>query len=102
VASHVAFLAHGRLLLAGTMDELRQRVVRLRLRFEAQAPDPARLGTVLQRNGTGNQWQAVIQDPNREAVAELQVAPGISDFDEQPLPLEEAYVAILGREEGQS
>src|SRR5947207_3172972 len=32
VASHVAFLAQGQLLLAGPLDDLRQRLVRLRLR----------------------------------------------------------------------
>src|SRR5439155_14284921 len=34
VASHVAFLAHGRLLLTAALDELRQRLVRFRLRYE--------------------------------------------------------------------
>src|SRR4051794_35752183 len=63
VASHVAFLANGKLLLTAPVDELRRRVVRFRLVFEEQSPDPAALGTVLERNGTGKQWQAVVQDP---------------------------------------
>jgi len=95
VASHVAFLHQSRLLLAATMDELRQRVVRLRLRYDRHAPDADRLGTVLQRNGAGKQWQAVILDPVREAVDELQVADGIFDFEEAPLDLEEVYCALL-------
>jgi ABC-2 type transport system ATP-binding protein len=49
VASHVAFLAGGRLLLAATMDELRQRIVRLRLRYEARPPDAAGPGSAAQR-----------------------------------------------------
>jgi ABC-2 type transport system ATP-binding protein len=97
VASHVAFLARGRLLLAANMDELRQRIVRLRLRFEAQAPDAAPLGTVLQRNGAGRLWQAVILDPVRDAVAALQGAEGICDFEEAPLSLEDVYGALLTR-----
>ena len=99
VASHVAFIAGGRLLLATTTDELRRRIVRFKLRFEAQPPDPAPLGTVLERNGTGTQWQAVIQDPNRQAIEALRSAEGISDFEETPLGLEEVYLVLLGRKE---
>jgi ABC-2 type transport system ATP-binding protein len=99
VASHVAFLAKGRLLLVATMDELRQRIVRLRLRYETQPPDPAPLGTVLQRNGSGRLWQAVIQDPNRMAVETLRTTLGIHDFEEAPLGLEEIYCALLERKE---
>jgi ABC-2 type transport system ATP-binding protein len=99
IASHVAFIAAGRLLLAATMDELRQRIVRLRLRFEEQPPDPARLGTVLERNGVGKQWQVVLQDPNRDAVETLRNANGIFDFEEAPLGLEEVYCALLARKE---
>src|SRR5262249_10305276 len=100
VASHVAFLAHGKLLLTASMDELRQRIVRLRLRFEGQEPNAAGLGTVLERNGAGKQWQAVIQDPHREAIAALRSAEGIFDFEETRLGLEEVYSALLARKEG--
>jgi ABC-2 type transport system ATP-binding protein len=100
VASHVAFLAKGRPLLTATMEELRQRIVRLRLRYETEPPDPAHLGTVLQRNGTGRLWQAIIQDPNRSAVENLRSATGIHDFEEAPLGLEEVYCALLERKEG--
>jgi ABC-2 type transport system ATP-binding protein len=99
VASHVAFLADGRLVFTATMDELRQRIVRLRLCYETTAPDPAHLGTVLQRNGSGKQWQAVIQDPNRQAVEALRLSEGISEFEEAPLPLEEVYAVLIGRKE---
>src|SRR5262249_43384191 len=40
VASHAAFLSHGQLLLAGTLEELRQRLVRLSLRHAGAAPEP--------------------------------------------------------------
>src|SRR5262249_56151593 len=46
VASHVAFLAQGRLLLTAPMDELRQRIIPLRLRSHRHAPDPDPLPTV--------------------------------------------------------
>lgn len=99
VASHVAFLADGKLLMSGTMEEMRQRIVRFRLRFEAQAPDADRLGKVLFRNGSGNHWQAVVQDPDRAAVEALRSLDTVFDFEETSLPLEEMYVAVLGNRE---
>jgi ABC-2 type transport system ATP-binding protein len=95
VASHVAFVAHGKLLLAATTDELRQRVVRLRLSYREQAPEAEGLGTVLQRNGSGRQWQAVVLDPAPDAVAALREADGVRDFEETPLGLEDVYCALL-------
>ena len=101
VASHVAFMLQGRLLLSATMEELRRRIVRLQLRFETQPPDPAPLGTVLQRNGMGKQWQVILKDPNPQAVAALREREDVFDFEETPLGLEDIYAALLGPKEGQ-
>jgi ABC-2 type transport system ATP-binding protein len=98
VASHVAFMHKGKLLLAAPLEDVRQRVVRVRLRFEDRPPDAAALGTVLQRNGAGRQWQAVIRDPDRKAVEALRGADGINDFEETPLGLEDVYCALLAKE----
>jgi ABC-2 type transport system ATP-binding protein len=100
VASHVAFVAHGRLLLFASIEDLRQRVVRLQLRYEAQAPDPATLGTVLQRNGSGKQLQAVLQDPRADALALLPEIEGVYDVEVTSLHLEDVYCALLARKEG--
>ena len=102
VASHFAFISEGKLLLTATLEDLRQSIVKYRLRFEKQPPDAAALGTVLERNGTGRQWQAVIQNPNRQAVEVLRSQEGIFDFEETPLGLEEAYCALLARREERS
>lgn len=99
VASHVAFIAKGRLLLAATMDELRQRIVRLKLRYETEPPDAAALGAVLQRNGAGKQWQAVLQDPRLQALEALREEEGIHDLEVSALSLEEIYCALLARKE---
>jgi ABC-2 type transport system ATP-binding protein len=99
VASHVAFLEGGRLVLAAPLDELRRRLVRVCLRYEGRPPDAEALGRVLWRNGSGRQWQAVIQDPDRPAVEALRSEEGYHDVEETPLGLEEAYRALLGRKE---
>ena len=106
VASHAGFMAEGRLLLAASIEELRKRIVRVRLRFDGLPPDPADLGKVLEFETSGRLWQAVLQDPNRLALEELRQQAGIRDLEETPLCLEEMYTALLARfhrpEEGQA
>jgi ABC-2 type transport system ATP-binding protein len=97
IASHVAFVSKGKLLLAGPLDELRQRVLRVRLHYDRLPPDDEALGTVLQRNGSGKQWQAVLLDPDRRAVDALYQDHGIRDMEETPLSLEDLYCALLDR-----
>ncbi|HEV3235617.1 MAG TPA: ABC transporter ATP-binding protein [Gemmataceae bacterium] len=98
VASHVVFMSQGQCILTATMEDLRKRLVRFQLRYERHAPDAEVLGTVLQRNGIGRQWEAVILDPDRSAVETVRRSEGISEFEEVPLNLEEAYCALMQRE----
>src|SRR5262245_9818888 len=100
VASHVAFLSKGRALLTSTMDQLRDLVVRVRCRCDSARPVAASLGTVLHEQTTGGSWQAVLREPNRDALDRLRWAPGIADYEEAPLGLEEIYCALLGRKDG--
>jgi ABC-2 type transport system ATP-binding protein len=97
VASHVAFVARGRLLLSGTIEDLRGRLLRVRFRCQGAPPDVANLGTILDRSITGPQWQAVIQDVDRIALDGLAHRDGVYDYEESPLSLEEMYTALLGR-----
>jgi ABC-2 type transport system ATP-binding protein len=99
VASHVAFMAHGKLLLTATLDELRERLVRLRLRCEGLPPDLLGVGHLLQRNGTAREAEVVLLDPDREALAALRATPGVREVQETSLSLEEAYCALLEHEE---
>lgn len=101
VASHVAFLSGGKLLLSDTLDGVRERIVRYRLRYHQQEPDASALGRVLQRNGSGNQWQAIVCDPIPDFVEKLRQSQGISEFEEMALNLEEMYCALLERKGGQ-
>ncbi len=97
VASHAAFLAEGRLLLAAPLDELRRRIVRVRLRFEARQPDGAALGQLLEKEVSGRQWQVVLLDADRAALDALRQRPDLEDVEESPLTLEEMYTALLAR-----
>jgi ABC-2 type transport system ATP-binding protein len=100
VASHVAFLHAGHVLLTATMDELRDLMVRVRLRCEGARPRASLLGTVLQEHSVGGKWQVILQAPDRAALDNLRKAPGIFDYEEAPLGLEEMYCALFARKDG--
>jgi ABC-2 type transport system ATP-binding protein len=99
VASHVAFLSAGKLLLAGSLEEVRPRFLRLRLRCEASI-EPIGLGTVLQRETLGRQLELVLLDPDLDALADFRRSAGVSELEEAPLNLEEMYTALLGGKRG--
>src|SRR5262249_14404623 len=52
IASHVAIMADGKLLLAEPLEDLKRRFVKLKYRYDGTAPDPHMFGTVLEREGT--------------------------------------------------
>ena len=94
--THVGLLRDGKMILSSTLAELRKKVRRFSLRYAERAPDAAALGTVLERNGTGRFWQALVQDPDPAAVTALQSMPGVSDFEDLPVTLEEVYAGADG------
>jgi ABC-2 type transport system ATP-binding protein len=67
VASHVAFLAGGRIVYAGAMDQLRDRIVRVTVPGEIAAAEIGTWGTVLRVRREGATSSVVLQDPRREA-----------------------------------
>jgi ABC-2 type transport system ATP-binding protein len=97
VASHVAFLAQGHLLLHGPLDELRTRMIRVSVRHDGTPHDPAGLGTVLDVESSGREWQAVILDPDRIALDDLRHRDGVLELEDSTLKLEEMYTALLAR-----
>jgi ABC-2 type transport system ATP-binding protein len=98
IASHVAFLHAGRVLLTAPLENLRELLVRVRLRCEGARPNGAMLGTVLQEQRVGGKWQMILREPNRDALNRLRSTPGIHDYEEAPLGLEEIYCALFARE----
>ncbi len=100
VASHVAFMSHGKVLLTAPMSDLRDLVVRVRFRCNGSPPRGAALGSVLHEQAIGGRWQAIVRDPNREVLDSLRESPDINDYEEAPLNLEEVYCALLGRGDG--
>jgi ABC-2 type transport system ATP-binding protein len=90
VASHVAFLAGGRIVYAGAMDQLRDRIVRVTVPGEVAAAELGTWGTVLRVHREGATSSVVLQDPRKEAFDGLM---------SESLTLEGVYESFLGAEE---
>jgi ABC-2 type transport system ATP-binding protein len=90
VASHVAFLAGGRIVYAGAMDQLRDRIVRVTVPGEIAAAELGTWGTVLRVRREGATSSVVLQDPRRDAFRGLE---------SESLTLEGVYETFLMRPE---
>lgn len=99
VASHVAFMAKGKTRLVAPMADLRDLVLRVRFRCNGTPPPTASLGKVLHEEVIGGRWQAIVREPNRDALNSLRSSGEFHDYDESPLNLEEIYCALLGKKE---
>lgn len=99
VASHVGFLAQGQLVLSCTMEELKQKLVRLRLRCEEVPPDVGTLGEILRFQKQPPFWEAIIFNPIASAMQALQNRADVLDVETASLSLEESYAALLARKE---
>jgi len=97
IASHVAIMNEGKLMLVQPIDDLKKQFLRVRLRFQGAPPDPAGLGTVLERNGTGRFWQALIRNPRTDAIESLRLSPNVFEYEEVSVGLEEIYASLLTR-----
>ena len=90
VASHVAFLAGGRIVYAGAMDQLRDRIVRVTVPGDIAPAEFVTWGTVLRVRRDGATSSVVLQDPRREA---------FEGFVSESLTLEGVYETFLMRPE---
>ena len=95
VASHVALLSDGKLLLAMPMDELKRSVRRVRLRFEGSPPDATTIGTVLERRINGRNLEVVVRHPDDNAIGVMRNSAYISDFEETSVSLEDIYSVLM-------
>jgi ABC-2 type transport system ATP-binding protein len=96
-ASHVAFLAKGKLLLSGDLEGVRERFVAVRIRHDGSLPETTTLGEILEQSSSGREWRGTILDPKRSSLDELAAWPGVLECEESPLSLEEMYTALLAQ-----
>lgn len=95
--THVGLLRDGKMIISAPLEEVRKKVRRVSLRFTDAPPDPAGLGTILEKNGTGRFWQVLVQDPDPGAISALRQRPDLSDVEDVAVSLEEVYAGLMSR-----
>lgn len=92
VADRVAMIHRGKLVLAGTMDEVREGHRLLTLRFENAPEKKPELPGALAIEGEGREWSCLVNGSAEKVIATA-VKLGATIADEQTPSLEEIFVA---------
>ena len=95
VADDIAMMFEGRVVLAGPLDEVKEKHRRLVLRFDSPQPIAPRLSGVLSISCSGNEWTAICNGKRDEAVAAAARAGGRVVAEDSP-SLDEIFVAWAG------
>ncbi len=95
--THVGLLRDGKMILHAPLEQVRQKVRRVSLRFTTAPPDPSGLGTLLEKSSTGHFWQVLLQDPDPAALATLRQRPDLSDIEDTAVSLEEVYAGLMAK-----
>ncbi len=96
-ASHAAFVQHGQVKLAASLEELREMFCRLEFRTSEPIPEDLSLGTVLKREQKGKFQRWVVQNPDPEGIAVLRGLSGVSEFLQSVMSLEDVYLTLNDR-----
>jgi len=95
VADDMAMMFNGQVVLAGPVDEVKEKHHRLVLRFDAPQSSAPKLPGVLSLTGGGQEWTAICNGKRDEAVAAAARAGGRLVEESSP-SLDEIFVAWAG------
>jgi ABC-2 type transport system ATP-binding protein len=92
VADQVAMIHEGRIVLAATMDEIKESHRRLTLRFSEPLARPPEISGALSCTGSGCEWTYICQGAI-DALRAQAASVGATLIDEQRLSLDEIFVS---------
>jgi len=97
VADHIAMIHEGRVVLANSMDDLKDSYRRVTLRFETPVVDPPKLLSGRNTQGAGSEWTYIctVVDGDMGQVRGAAEAMGAQVVDESTLSLDEIFVATI-------
>ncbi len=96
VADHIAMMVNGKVILAGSLDEIRARHRKFVLRFDATPPSPPFVAGALSVSGSGLEW-TILACEARETIAETAQKIGARIVEEHVPSLEEIFLARASR-----
>jgi ABC-2 type transport system ATP-binding protein len=95
VADDMAMMFNGQVVVAGSVDEVKENHRRLVFRFDSAQTSAPKLSGVLSLTGGGQEWTAICNGKREEAVAAA-ARTGGRVVDEGPPSLDEIFVAWAG------
>jgi ABC-2 type transport system ATP-binding protein len=99
VADHVAMIHNGRVVLADSMDDLKESYRRVTLRFESPVLEPPKLLGGMNTEGAGSEWTYICNIANGDTsqIRGAAESLGAHVVDESLLTLDEIFVATIRR-----
>jgi ABC-2 type transport system ATP-binding protein len=97
VADHIAMIHDGRVVLADSMDDLKDSYRRVTLRFETPIADPPKLLGGRNTQGSGSEWTYIctVVDGDMGQVRGAAESMGAQVVEESALSLDEIFVANI-------
>ena len=92
VADDVAMMFDGRVVLNGSLDDVKENHHRLVLRFESPQPAAPKLPGILSITGSGQEWTVICNGKHQEAISAVASVGGRVVVEETP-SLDEIFVA---------
>jgi len=96
VADEIAIIEEGRLIKRATLDELKDKVKKVKLTFADEPPADARIEGARDVARDGREWMVTYEDYTEAKLAELRKLPtsGLQVID---LDLEDIFVVLVGK-----
>jgi len=99
IADHVTIIDRGRTVIAGALDDLRERYCRVQLVFDGEAPHPVFRANGIVRVNRQGRVLSVLAAGDRDAVLEEARALGPASVDVMPVNLKEIFLETVTSEE---
>jgi ABC-2 type transport system ATP-binding protein len=99
IADHVAIVDHGRAVVAGTLDDLRDSYRRIQLVFDGDAPEPSWRAPCVVRVQRRGRVLTIISSGGAEAVLDEARALGPASVDVLPVALKEIFLETVKAED---
>ena len=98
IADHVAIIDRGRAVVAGALDDLRERYRRIQLVFDGSAPDAAFHSPGVERVQRSGRVLSVVSSAGAERIVDEARALGAVSVDVVPITLKEIFLETVATE----
>jgi ABC-2 type transport system ATP-binding protein len=99
IADHVAIIDRGRAVVAGALDDLRERYRRIQLVFDGSAPEPPFRASGVERVQRNGRVLSIVSSAGTDRILEEARALGPVSVDVSPITLKEIFLETVATED---